>query len=508
MRPKRHWLRTIRGQLMLGFGGILLLNLISAVIVYGTLQHFRHRAQGTVDYAARVRELSLELKSNFLLARKAEHYWLDNWQLKTVNPEIKNAINSQKNYLKQARQNLSAIRTLEEKNSDIEEELIILQSLFDNYESAFQGTAEGIIRNDKGYQLHQQLQSLLNQLINEMSLLRNRTMEGLLWKVIAEQQAYFQTDKQGSPHELRASLEKLETALQTNRTRTPTQNLVQDYAKTLNVRLLLEQKLLVNQIVAENINSEINRILEVIAQRSKTQAQQARLELIRTANYSRIALLLTVITALGLTLWVTLWLGKTIVEPLKQLTEVSERIAQGSLEETLNFSSRNEFGIVATALNKMLLQLRETLADLEQRVFERTQALQGKTADLEITLKKLRLSEAHYHQLINNLQAGVIIYSPEGTIMMANLAAWQLLHIYSENLSLYSSLEAGVTFLDESGEILPPEQHPCQKVLATQVPLQNYVMGIHQQRTEDSIWTLVNAFPSFDDQHCLTQVVG
>ncbi|MDJ0732150.1 MAG: diguanylate cyclase [Crocosphaera sp.] len=259
---------------------------------------------------------------------------------------------------------------------------------------------------------------------------------------------------------------------------------------------MLEQQVLVNQIVAENINKEINRILEVIGQSSKTQAKQARSELIRTANYSRIALLVTVVTALGLTLWVSLWLGKAIVEPLNQLTGVSERIAQGSLEETLDFSPNNEFGIVATALNTMLTQLRETLADLEQRVSERTQALQAKTESLEITLKKLRLSEANYHQLINNLQAGVIIYSPEGNIIMANLAACQLLDISSD-----------VTFLDESGAILPPEQHPYQQVLATEVPVENYVMGIRRQPPLDSIWTLVNAFPSFDDQNRLTKVV-
>ncbi|EAZ89256.1 EAL domain-containing protein [Crocosphaera chwakensis] len=507
MTPKLHWLKTIRGQLMLGFGGILLLNLIGAVIIYGTLQHFRHRAQGTIDYTARVRELNLELKSNFLLTRRAEHNLLDNWQLKTLSPEIQNALNSQEKYLKQARQNLSTLQTLQQQNSDIEEELTILQSLFTNYESAFKNTTERIIDNDEGYQLYQQLQTLINQFVNDRTLVRNRTIERLLLKAIAQQQKHFQTGKQGSPTDLRASLEELQTALKNNPTNTPIQKLAQDYATTLDSLLLLEQQVLFNQIVAENINKEIDRILEVISQRSKIQAEQARSELIRTANYSRIALLITLITSLALTLWVSLWLGKKIVEPLTQLTKVSERIAQGSLEETLEFSTSNEFGIVATALNQMLTQLRETLTHLEQRVTERTQALQAKTESLEITLRKLRLSKANYYELINNLQAGVIIYNAEGNIMMANLAGWKLLDICSESLSLSPSLEIGATLIDESGARLPPEKRPCQQVLRTQVPLENYVMGIQRNPSIAPIWTLVNAFPSFDDQNCLTQVV-
>ncbi len=507
MIPKLHWLKTIRGQLMLGFGGILLLNLISAVIIYGTLQHFRHRAQGTIDYAARVRELSLELKSNFLLARKAEDHLLDNWQLKKVSPEIQNAINSQENYLTQARQNLSAIQTLHRKNSDIKEELTILESLFNNYEAAFQGTAKRVIAHDEGYQLHQKLQTLINQFVNDRNRVRNRTIERLLWEAIAEQQKYFQTNKQGSPTDLRVSLEQLQTALKNNPTNTPIQQLAQDYATTLDTLLSLEQQVLFNQIVAENINREIDGILQVISQKSKTQAEQARLELIRTGNYSRLALLATLTTTLGLTLWVSLWLGKTIVQPLTQLTKVSDRIAQGSLEEKLNFSTDNEFAIVATAFNKMLTQLRETLINLEQRVTERTQALQAKTESLEITLRKLRLSEANYHELINNLQAGVIIYNPEGNIIMANLVGWELLDISCESLSVSSSSGIGIKLIDESGVVLPRDERPCQQVLRTQVPLENYVMGIQRNPSVDPIWTLVNAFPSFDEQNRLTQVV-
>ena len=506
MLTKLYWLRTIRGQLMLGFGGILLLNVISAVIGYGTLQHLRFRTQKTLDQAARVQVVSLELKTNFLLARRAEGNLLNSWQLTRASQEIQNAIDSHKTYLSQAHDNLTTIRTLEQQNSDLEAELDLLQSLFDNYESAFRGTAHRITQEERGYQLNQRLQTIITQLTNEITLGKNVAIQRLLWQAIAEQQKYFQTSKQTSPNDLRSSLEQLQKGLK-EVSAEPIKTLAEDYTTTLDELLLLEQQVLVNQIVAENINKEINRLIEVITQNSTAQAEQARLELNQTANYSRIALLVTAITALALTLWVSLWLGKVIVQPLTKLTEASERIAQGSLDETLNFTGKNEFGIVATALNKMLTQLSETLRDLEQRVFERTQALQAKTQSLEITLKKLRVSEANYKQLINNLQAGVIVYAPDGSVLMRNSAAWELLGISCDLLSATLSSEPIVTFVDESGTVLPPDKHPGQQVLATQAPLENYVMGIHRQQPLNSIWTLVNAFPSFDEQNRLSQVV-
>lgn len=72
--------KTIRAQLMLGFGVILLLHGLSAAIGYGSLQRLRYRSQTALDNAAQVRELSLELQNNFLLARQAEEAYFEAWQ--------------------------------------------------------------------------------------------------------------------------------------------------------------------------------------------------------------------------------------------------------------------------------------------------------------------------------------------------------------------------------------------------------------------------------------------
>jgi nitrate/nitrite-specific signal transduction histidine kinase len=58
--------------------------------------------------------------------------------------------------------------------------------------------------------------------------------------------------------------------------------------------------------------------------------------------------------------------------PLTELSEAAESIAQGNLNQTLDIPGDDEFSRVARAFNKMVHQLRQTLATLEQRVTERT----------------------------------------------------------------------------------------------------------------------------------------
>ncbi|WP_348235286.1 hypothetical protein [Leptolyngbya sp. PL-A2] len=183
------WFRTIRAQLMLGFGIILLLHGISAAIGYGSLQRFRSRSQTTLDNAAQLRELSLELKTNFLLARQAEEAYFDTWQGGNIDASAQVHIQTNHAYLAQARQKLAALRKLEAQNPELAEEFALLGSLFNNYESAFETTTRRIAEDSLNHEVHRQLKDLLATLPDsqraELMLLRM-----LVWQLMAEQQTY------------------------------------------------------------------------------------------------------------------------------------------------------------------------------------------------------------------------------------------------------------------------------------------------------------------------------
>lgn len=80
-----------------------------------------------------------------------------------------------------------------------------------------------------------------------------------------------------------------------------------------------------------------------------------------------------VLVVLGFSLLV----ARTIADPLSQLTQAATQIAAGNLELKADVSGRDEIGSLAQAFNSMTAQLREVIGSLEERVQERTQALEA-----------------------------------------------------------------------------------------------------------------------------------
>jgi PAS domain S-box-containing protein len=77
-----------------------------------------------------------------------------------------------------------------------------------------------------------------------------------------------------------------------------------------------------------------------------------------------------------LSLFILWYLTGQIVRPIVDLTSVAETITQGNLNATADVQSLNETGTLARAFNAMTSQLRETFANLEQRIADRTRNLE------------------------------------------------------------------------------------------------------------------------------------
>ncbi|PZV00142.1 MAG: GGDEF domain-containing protein [Leptolyngbya sp.] len=515
MRQRLRWFKAIRAQLMLGFGIILLLHGLSAAIGYGSLQRLRHRSQTTLDDAAQLRELSLELKTNFLLARQAEEAYFDTWQGGNVDTNAQVHIQTNQVYLAQARQNLAALRALEAQNPELAEEFALLDSLFNNYESAFATTTRRIAEDGLNHEVHQQLEELIATLPSGSQ--RSATLRMLVWQLMAQQQAYLNTQDPIYLDDLQSSLDQLTATLAqlpTGALDPESQALMQTYKISLNALLFLDQQVQVNRIIAANINRDINEIIQAVSDRSAARAAAARLELANTANQSSAALLATALTALALAIGASVVLGRRIITPLTLMAIAAQRIARQDLDQPLQLTGDNEFTAVAQAFNHMVNQLRQTLDTLEQRVEERTaalatanQALQQQTHSLEIALQKLRHSEANYRLLVDHLHAGVIVHAADTSIVMCNQMAVQLLGLSMEDMVGQRTNHPPWTIVDETGVALAPDRLPVTQVIASQCPLQNLVLGVCSSQTQDCTWVLVNAFPTFDDAQRLTQVV-
>ena len=73
---------------------------------------------------------------------------------------------------------------------------------------------------------------------------------------------------------------------------------------------------------------------------------------------------------------ISLFVGQIITRPLLRLTQTVETISEGNLTVRANISGEDETGTLAKAFNTMTDRLNENLAQLEERVTERTQELE------------------------------------------------------------------------------------------------------------------------------------
>mgnify|MGYP001791713534 FL=1 len=512
------WLQlpaTIRGQIRLGFGTILLLGFVSTAIGYRSLEHLSDSSRAILQQSARVRELSLELQSNFLRARQAEENYLHHW--KTMPNSTDEFVPANQAHLAAAYQNLADLQQIEQPNSELSQELELLESLFLNYEAALQATTTRIQAAADETPLYNGIQPLMKAIEQTVAGDENTQIQLTLWMIAANEQAYFNTQNQQYLTEVRANLDRLTYLLETTDLafdQSSAQALTQDYLANLNAVLLLEQQVQVNTIVADSINQEIDAIIQTIGDTSRTRTEAARSELAQAANQSRAALLATALIALALTVWAILWLGQRLLVPITALHRAAEQIGRGDLNCSLHLPGNNEFAVVADTFNHMVTQLRQTLTTLEQRVLERTQALastnhslQERTQSLEQTLKQLHDSETNYRSLVDHLHAGVVVHDRQSAIVMCNPAACQLLETPAHDLLGLKSADFQGQLVDEFGIPLVLEEYPVNQVLAHQKPLYNCVVGLQSAPSADSTWVLINAFPTFNASGQLHQVV-
>ncbi len=107
-----------------------------------------------------------------------------------------------------------------------------------------------------------------------------------------------------------------------------------------------------------------------VAARQQTAASNANILAISLSLVAAILLLAVVATLL---------LGNSLTSPLVSLTRTAEQIIDGNLNAHSELQSRDEIGVLARTLNSMTSALRGSIQNLEQRVRDRTAALETAT---------------------------------------------------------------------------------------------------------------------------------
>lgn len=89
-------------------------------------------------------------------------------------------------------------------------------------------------------------------------------------------------------------------------------------------------------------------------------------------------------------LFLGLWVASRISRPIVELTRTAAAITQGDLDRRVHVKASNEIGELSTAFNIMTAQLQQNVTHLEERVIERTAALQDALGERDKTLRELQ----------------------------------------------------------------------------------------------------------------------
>jgi two-component system cell cycle sensor histidine kinase/response regulator CckA len=118
-----------------------------------------------------------------------------------------------------------------------------------------------------------------------------------------------------------------------------------------------------------------------------------------------------------------------------------------------------------------------------------------------------RRRESDLQRLVDNLDAGVMVFEPDQTLWRMNTAARRFLSWHGEEPHAPEASYNTWRMLDESGRPLSRHERPFERVLATAQPVRDVVVGLPIHGGTRLRWALCSGYPESDSQGALRRVV-
>lgn len=120
---------------------------------------------------------------------------------------------------------------------------------------------------------------------------------------------------------------------------------------------------------------------------------------------------------------------------------------------------------------------------------------------------RLRQREAEQNELFDHLMTGLVVHDGTGTVLRANAEACRALGLTLEQMTGKALIDPAWRFVADDGEPMPVENYPVARVLGTRLAVNNWVVGICKPGESDVTWVICNAYPLFDAQNQIRQII-
>ena len=136
-----------------------------------------------------------------------------------------------------------------------------------------------------------------------------------------------------------------------------------------------------------------------------------------------LSLLLIALVIVFLATWAGFYLARGITDPIKELAEATNRVAEGDLDVTISRASNDEIGSLVRSFNKMTSDLRQGQQTIHQ-------------ANLDLQNSNLELDERRRYMetVLANVTAGVISINNQGIVTTINKFAEKILRLNTDTI--------------------------------------------------------------------------
>ena len=141
-------------------------------------------------------------------------------------------------------------------------------------------------------------------------------------------------------------------------------------------------------------------------------------------------------------------LARQITRPILAVTDAAVQVAAGDLERAVEVEREDEVGVLANAFNSMTAQQRDLIGNLEERVAERTAALQQRTTDLEQLSHNLEDAVDQNRRRALRLEASAYVARAVASVLDPAELLNQVVSLIADRVGFY---HVGIFMLDEIG---------------------------------------------------------
>lgn len=110
-------------------------------------------------------------------------------------------------------------------------------------------------------------------------------------------------------------------------------------------------------------------------------------------------------------------------------------------------------------------------------------------------------------QLLETLQQGVVVHNVSTEILYANPKALEILRLTEQQALGKDALDPEWRFINSQHNLMPLQEYPVNQVLRLKQAVANIEVGICDSSTDDVTWVLCNAYPQFDEEGNIEEIV-